>query len=370
MREEKCQDEVCPLIKNALLKSSHAPGFLQEQPQVAAACERVAQSIFGGASRHPMCAGNEGVVLAAGRPHACENVAVNVERPAHLRQVFSRNDDKKKSIREDLTHRHLYPSGSGLQTAGICLDHAVVREFTADMDTIASAVKQWVIAKYGGLKNNLRGRLIVDVEYTSMTALAYYDKGQQRETLQLSQHRDCAFGPTGDFLDKKNTQRENTATVVVSLGDTRKLHMQAYRIDRNSHNKYEEATGSYSCASIDLTHGSLFALHCDDERPQKRSWFDETDLTFFKHGGVMFGNNNKFSIGLAFRVVTKSVEVRKRTGRVVVHCKEHHLSQDTVMAKECLNEYVANKDKWASDDQHRIALFNKMSGTFFTQQIN
>jgi hypothetical protein len=31
---------------------------------------------------------------------------------------------------------------------------------------------------------------------------------------------------------------------------------------------------------------------------------------------------------------------------------------------------VANKEKWASDDQHRIALFNKMSGTFFTQQNN
>ena len=44
--------------------------------------------------------GNKGIVLAAGHPHACEKVAVNVERMADLRQVFSCNDDTKKSSRK------------------------------------------------------------------------------------------------------------------------------------------------------------------------------------------------------------------------------------------------------------------------------
>ena len=44
--------------------------------------------------------------------------------------------------------------------------------------------------------------------------------------------------------------------------------------------------------------------------------------------------------------------------------RKKNQSQDAVTAKECLKEYVANKDKWASDDQHCIALFNAMSGTF------
>ena len=48
--------------------------------------------------------------------------------------------------------------------------------------------------------------------------------------------------------------------------------------------------------------------------------------------------------------------------------RKKNQSQDAVTAKECLKEYVANKDKWASDDQHCIALFNELSGTFFTQQ--
>ena len=51
-----------------------------------------------------MCVGNEGVVLAADYPHACEKVAVNFEQPAHLRQVFSCNNDTKKSSREGLTY--------------------------------------------------------------------------------------------------------------------------------------------------------------------------------------------------------------------------------------------------------------------------
>ena len=112
-----------------------------------------------------------------------------------------------------------------------------IRGFTSDTDLIASAAKQWVIAKYGGPTTTERGRLIVEVEYTSMTALAYNDKGQQRETLKLPEHRDCVFDPTGAFLEKKNIQRENTASAIVSLCDTRKLHMQAYRIDHSLHNK-------------------------------------------------------------------------------------------------------------------------------------
>ena len=134
--------------------------------------------------------------------------------------------------------QHLYPSGSRLQTAGICLDYAVVRDFTTSTDILASAVKQWVIAKYGRPTNMERGRIIADVEYTSMTAFEYYDKGQQRETLQLSERKDCAFGPTGTALDNPHTQRENRATVCVCLGDTRKLYMQVYHIDITSHNKY------------------------------------------------------------------------------------------------------------------------------------
>ena len=144
--------------------------------------------------------------------------------------------------------------------------------------------------------------------------------------------------------------------------------MQAYRIDQSSHNKYKKANGMHSRTSIDLAHGSLFALHCDDEQPQDRPWIDGSDLNFFKHGGVDFGNNNKFSIGRAFCVVSKHVEVRGRTGRVDINCKEQNQSQDAVAAKECRNEYVANKDKWASDDQHRIYLFNEMSGIFLRSE--
>ena len=57
-----------------------------------------------------MCVGNEGIVLAAGRPRICEKVAINVERPAHLRQVFSRNDDTKKSSRKGSIYQHIYLS--------------------------------------------------------------------------------------------------------------------------------------------------------------------------------------------------------------------------------------------------------------------
>ena len=62
--------------------------------------------------------------------------------------------------------------------------------------------------------------------------------------------------------------------------------------------------------------------------------------------------------------MTKSIEVRERTGCVVVCCQEQKQSQDTVAVKGCLGECVTNKERWASDDQHHITLFNKMSGAF------
>ena len=49
-------------------------------------------------------------VLAAGHPHACEKVVVNVERQAHLRQVVSHNGDTKKSSRKGSIYQHIYLS--------------------------------------------------------------------------------------------------------------------------------------------------------------------------------------------------------------------------------------------------------------------
>ena len=121
--------------------------------------------------------------------------------------------------------------------------------------------------------------------------------------------------------------------------------MQAYHMNQSLHNKYKKANGVYSHISINLAHGLLFALHCDDVRPQNRPSINGSDLSFFKHGGIYFGNNNKFVIGLAFCVVLKSVEVRKGTGCAIINCREQHQSQDAVVTKECLDEYVANKVK-------------------------
>ena len=101
-----------------------------------------------------------------------------------------------------------------------------------------------------------------------------------------------------------------------------KLHMQAYNIDRNSRNKCKMADGNFAHVSIGLPHGSLFALHCDNEQPPSPFSGRCKRLDLFKHGGVVFGNDNKLSIGLVFRVVTKYIEVRERTGHIVIRCKD------------------------------------------------
>ena len=118
-----------------------------------------------------------------------------------------------------------------------------------------------------------------------MTALVYYNKGEQREIVQLPEHRENVVGPTGTFLDKNATQRENKITGVVSLGNTRKIHMQAYHIGRKSRNKCSIATRRFASDSVCLARGLLFVLHRCDERPQVRTWTDENDLSFLQTWG-------------------------------------------------------------------------------------
>ena len=165
----------------------------------------------------------------------------------------------------------------------------------------------------------------------------------------------------------RNSQKENTPTCVLTIGDSRKLYMRAHRINDDGHNVVVEECNpeeSKHVASVELKHGDLFVLLPADEVPKRRPLVDASYKTFFKHGGVDFGGDDKFSVGLAFRVSTISQLVSNRSGRMILSKKE----RNSALIKQSqfhLSAYIANKTKWKKDDDRRTFLWRKSRDTHF-----
>ena len=101
------------------------------------------------------------------------------------------------------------------------LSQFVVREITNELEELCDTALEYV----------KRHDPTAPVEaFNSVVFLAYYDKtGAGKSLEQLRFHRDQRWSRQGKFLTKLNSQKKTTATCVLTLGDTRKLHMQCFK---------------------------------------------------------------------------------------------------------------------------------------------
>ena len=143
--------------------------------------------------------------------------------------------------------------------------------------------------------------------------LVYYDKKDEgKSVMQLPFHQDQRWSRKGKFQSTPNSQKKDTPTVVLTLGDARKLHMQCFR-DSNGCGSMR-VYGKFSADEFVQTHDSLFELGPRDEETKLRHLFDSFNSTYFKHGGILFGKG--LSIGIALRTVTNTQPVDSATGRL------------------------------------------------------
>jgi len=67
-------------------------------------------------------------------------------------------------------------------------------------------------------------------ELNHMVLLAYYDKEHvNKDVKQLSMHRDQRWSRGGKFMEPSNSQQQDTATYILTLGDTRNISFQCYK---------------------------------------------------------------------------------------------------------------------------------------------
>ena len=118
------------------------------------------------------------------------------------------------------------------------------------------------------------------------------------------------FKKDGSFDQINNSQIQDTVTAVLCFGDPRHLDFTIHQVTQR---KIEKICKS---KSFDLTHGSLFVLHPNDEKPLVRPFCSKNEPSFFKHSckGVARG---QMSLGIVLRSVSHFCQVDKRTGCAV-----------------------------------------------------
>ena len=176
------------------------------------------------------------------------------------------------------------------------------RAFTPELECIAKTVEAY-------LAQNLTDRKIFQ-PFTSAVVATYVDN------MKFHAHCDQVFDNDGKFVDSKNTQVEDTATVVLVIGESRDLIFTTHRII----NGIKEDVGIKH--KIKMNHGDIFILDPDDEQPMKRNIFENevegNDLSFYKHGCDGIGGKVGMSIGIVFRTTKYLAEVRRDTGQVIL----------------------------------------------------
>ena len=158
------------------------------------------------------------------------------------------------------------------------------------------------------------------------------------------------------MTSSNSQERRNTATCILTLGDTRELTFQCFK-DSNIPIEKKFPTHTFS-----LKHGSLFILHPRDEETILREYFDKCSLTYFKHGKVFFGEEG-ISIGLAFRTTFRHAEVNAKTGQIVMGPDDIPKNK----FKRKLDGYISDTLGKDEDDARRNELYAEMMEKLFVQ---
>jgi len=242
-------------------------------------------------------------------------------RPAVLRQYFGRDvEDMSDNSRDDAVFRFAYGVGSGSTSVGIHPRHCTTEEMPLAMMMVADHVYNYLHKEY---KPNSSVRI---EPFNHCSVLIYYQKSgndKKSSAPMIGFHTDNVYNFDGLFMEKLNSQLENTFTVLLSLGDTRELKFQRQitsvkdnkrmswvsgegiigeRVGDKNTRRSTKHCGKKEELSFSIKHGSLFLLHPDDERP--KVIYDDGTRQRYQHGNIMFPRQDKISFVLAFRVVT------------------------------------------------------------------
>ena len=263
----------------------------------------------------------EGIQVSLDCPFT-KKLKPNITRPAVLRQYFGDH------CHEHDYYKHYVPRftygggiGSSCKTVGTTASTFVTRQFTADILSLSKRVHEIVFSNQhccNNLMNIGKDNVhLVKDPFNHCTVLMYYGIEKVKKVSKLGLHSDCVFSKDGIFKEKQNSQKENSLTVSLTLGDPRILRHYERSAKMNTNGSFGKwKVNDEEWIETLLTDGTLMVIHPDDERPCLIKRRGEVLSTQLQHGKVQV-NCNQWSCAIIFRTVTNVQYYSKVTDRII-----------------------------------------------------
>lgn len=154
----------------------------------------------------------------------------------------------------------------------------------------------------------------VEVHQTNSIVIGIYTNHNNT----CHKHRDQLYTRKGKFQHKSNSQKKGTVTSIITIGCSRLLLFEQFRNKTCNDIKKgpKRVYGIGSEKSFQMTHGSLFQLHPEDERDQLRICLEDQFISYFKHG-AKFRDKNGMSVAIIVRSTVHVNQFRADTGKLV-----------------------------------------------------
>jgi hypothetical protein len=282
-----------------------------------------------------------------------------------LRQYYACDNDSPVSStnREDIVSRPTYgiSEGSSSSTVGHDFRAVTTKKMPQRLFKTGENIREKLLNDNSISRkfSNDQQVILKQNTFNHCTVLIYFsDKEHKLKTEStLGKHCDCMHDHNGNFIHKNNAQMENTPTVVLTLGENRILPFfrRHVGVSEAGNMVWEDDAAFYE--EWELTDGSVFVLHPNDEKPTLKVC-QNNNIPIkqqYQHGNIAFKGN--ISIGIVFRIVTKSRNYRVETNTLVPSQSELQLyankhvtfkQMDSIMGKIDIS-YVQELFKKLSD---------------------
>lgn len=272
---------------------------------------------------------------------------LSITRPLVIRQEYGKslNTHSNSSMYVDRYFYGQINNKSGYSQVGTLPQDQYTRQMTEDMQQLGreliSIVKNSERLKQIDSQKLRSYSNLIFKEPNHLSILIYFGLKGHKEVSTMSYHCDNTYSPNGKFSKTMNTQLEDTPTITLTIGNSRKImYQRRYADDKGKW----QIDPSFNHSEI-LSHGTICIVHPDDERPFSMEIGGKSRKCQYQHGNLRV-SQNKMSIAFVFRHVT-------------THCKFYNQTNNRVFespptAKDTLDHNILHKKARKEDFQKKL----------------
>ena len=250
----------------------------------------------------------QGIPVEANQPLGCKVPIINLNRPAVLRVYFGISKRCTPSLN---IVRPTYGPISTSSSVGIDPHNFTTKPMSLHLYTISEYLRKILIEKYCG-----KDQPPLQDEFNHCTVLVYSGTNNNGTcNSSLAFHSDCTFDHNGNYISQRNSQKENTCVVVLTVGDRRTINFKKRVAMQGKHGRYKWKITDDCAVSFELENNSVFLLHPRDEKPTVKEGDDF--MSQYIHGGINIETEDVLSFGFVFRVVCIDREYNPITSKLI-----------------------------------------------------